>query len=741
MKGKLVLVARIAGPVFLSVALASVVRAAHAAPPEPAQPSAAPPASASPSAAAPPAAAPPAAAPPASASPSAAAPPAAAPTTQVSAAAAAKPAPAPVAGTDPKQVVDVVVTGTRTRENARRSPVRVDVVTRAEAERRGATNVGEALLVNPSAYGAIGRPSAVQIGGLDGARVLVLEDGERVVGDTGGAIDLAQIPLADVARIETVTGPASALYGSSALGGVVNVITAPPEIEGPSGNARAEWRSPAGALLFGSAAYRTGQHWAQADGSFTRGEGVALDPALPDLAAPGFIRGFAGLRAGTQIAPGSQIAARIRFSRDREDGLETQLVPGLGRYVIDLPETSDRFSVRVRETLAIPGGHELTVSLAKQWFWNTSGRDRRDSPIDELRTRSHTMHSAEATASLFTDRSWSVLAGARFEAESFVQKLRRTEVIGGGLQMSELQEVPDTSLASGALYGQLKAKLSDAWTALAGARLEGSSRYGVAVAPSTGVAFSPSDRFTLRLHGGRGYRAPSAKELGFVFDHSVYGYRVVGNPDLAPETSWGIGADADVTPARGVRLRASVFANWVQDLIDFQLAPSGGGPAGVDTYTYTNVGSARTMGVSLDASIRATAWLRTQVGWDYVFTRDETLQRPLPGRPPHTVHASAYANLPFGIDAVVRASFVTEAFVEDIEPELGSDTIDSSLRAPGFGIVDARLSKAIYGHIAVYCGVLNLLDARKDPHRHGDARPVEGRTFYAGASADFPWEQ
>ena len=146
------------------------------------------------------------------------------------AASAAVPA-RPAASSAAKGGIDVVVTGTRTAEDAHRAPVRVDVVTRAEAERRGATNVGEALAyglgtqVNPSAYGALGRPSAVQIGGLDRDRVLVLEDGERAVGDRGGAIDLAQISLADVARIEVVQGPASSLYGSSAIGGVVNVIT------------------------------------------------------------------------------------------------------------------------------------------------------------------------------------------------------------------------------------------------------------------------------------------------------------------------------------------------------------------------------------------------------------------------------------------------------------------------------------------------------------------------------------
>jgi hypothetical protein len=147
-------------------------------------------------------------------------------------------APDEAAGED---AVEVVVTGTRAVENRSRAVVRVDVVTRAEARRRGATNVGEAVSgelgaeVNPSAYGALGRPSAAQMGGLDRDRVLVLEDGERVVGDFGGAIDLSKTSLSGVSRVELISGPTSALYGSSAMGGVINVISAPPEREGGRG--------------------------------------------------------------------------------------------------------------------------------------------------------------------------------------------------------------------------------------------------------------------------------------------------------------------------------------------------------------------------------------------------------------------------------------------------------------------------------------------------------------------------
>src|SRR5204862_7178901 len=105
-----------------------------------------------------------------------------------------------------------------------------------------------AVVVNRGSYGFRGVVSALQIQGFDRDRVLILEDGERVVGDVGGAIDLSTIPTGDIDRIEIVSGPTSALYGSAALGGVVNIITAPPRDFGPSGRARLEYRSLPGVV-------------------------------------------------------------------------------------------------------------------------------------------------------------------------------------------------------------------------------------------------------------------------------------------------------------------------------------------------------------------------------------------------------------------------------------------------------------------------------------------------------------
>lgn len=634
---------------------------------------------------------------------------------------------------DPGPALTVVVTGTRTPESGARAAVRTDVVTRSEAERRGATNVGEALRgqlgvqVNPSAYGHLGGASAIQIQGFDRNRVLVLEDGERTIGDVGGAIDLASIPLGDVARIEIVTGPVSSLYGASAIGGVINVLTAPPEVEGPSGRAGVEGRSRRGVILRGSGAYRSEETWGAIDASFQRSDGIALLADQPDLALPDASRSLLALRAGTRLGGRVDLSVRVRWIHDEIRGLESQRVPGLGTYLVDLPETTDRIALHLVETLDLGGGGSIRLSGSRQWSLATSTKDRRDSSNDEARDRDHGMHAFEALATVPHGAALTFLAGARVEVERFEQHLTRTQPERGGLVTTEAVEVPSTTLGSGALFGQLRWALGHGVTILPGLRGEAHTRYGGVVAPRVSVAWAPSPEWQIRVAGGRGFRAPSAKELGYVFDHSFYGYRVQGSPDLAAETSWGVNGDVTVTPARQLTVRAGAFVNWVQDLIDIDANPTPGS-GGVDEYTYRNVGRARTFGAEIDAAWRVTSRLRVEAGYAYLWTRDDTHERPLEGRPPHTVTSSIQARLPLDFELTLRYRVVTDAFLDD------------ALRAPGFQAVDARIARELWPRSQIYAGVLNALGAQKDPARLGDQRPIDGRTIYLGASAHFPWE-
>ncbi|MCC6552328.1 MAG: TonB-dependent receptor [Polyangiaceae bacterium] len=694
---------------------------------------------------------------PASAAPPAAS--AAAPAPVPASASAAAPAPVPASAPAPvpaaEPAIEIVVTGTRTPEDSQRSTVRTRVVSREEAERRGATDVGEALQgelgVQVSAYGARGGVSAIQIQGFDRDRVLVLEDGERVIGDMDGSIDLSSIPLTDVARVELVAGPTSSLYGTSAIGGVVNVITAAPYHEGFSGRARVEGRSRRGLLLQGSGASRDGDDWVGLDASFQREDGVQLDPSKADLALPERATRLFGVRAGTVLGGRVSLRARARWIHDAEDGVQEDAPRDNRIYLLDLPEVVDRVALHLDEEIELGEGSLLRFAASRQWAYRTSGRYYRDSPVGEERDRAGVMQSLEGTATIADGRRTWVL-GARVEVEDLEQLLHKIEPepSTGGLTTTDLVEVDPTRLGAGAAYGQLAWKLTDELTLMPGARGEAHLHYGGVIAPRLAASYRPTEAVTLRASGGRGFRAPSAKEIGFNFNHSYLGYCVIGNPDLVAESSWGVNGDVTLKPGEDLTLRAGAFANWIEDLIDIGGEPVGAGAlppgaagecsgsSGVDVYRYANIGEARTSGVELQAALDPAPWLHTEVGYAYLWTRNDTEQRPLEVRPPHTVQASIRADLPWSLELTARYRAATDAYIRLYDEALGMDV---DRRTLSFQTIDLRLARPIWPRSQAYAGVQNLLDAHKLPGVDGDLRPVEGRIIYLGLIAEAPWEE
>ena len=127
---------------------------------------------------------------------------------------------------DPIDLETLVVTGSRTEHSVDESPVSVEVISREDIEQTGGRNVADVL------DGQIGvnvqhsfQGSTVQLQGLDSKYILVLVDGERIGGRISGAIDLSRLYIENIERIEIVKGASCALYGSDAIGGVINIIT------------------------------------------------------------------------------------------------------------------------------------------------------------------------------------------------------------------------------------------------------------------------------------------------------------------------------------------------------------------------------------------------------------------------------------------------------------------------------------------------------------------------------------
>lgn len=626
--------------------------------------------------------------------------------------------------------VEVVVTGTRTPESSQRATVRTDFVTRKEAERRGATSVAEALQgeptlqVNPENYGYLGRPSGAQMQGLDADRVLVLEDGERVVGDQDGVVDLSQLPLADVERIEYVTGPTSSLYGTNALGGVINVVSAPPQTLGPSARYRGEGRSNGEALASASGAYRRDDDWLVLDASLHHRPSIQRQPERPDLLAPTWRSSLVGLRFGTRLTRRVELKLRARWVRDKSDGLESQEVPGLGLYLLDLPEVTDRFLLRAQETLELPSGARIDFSLARNWYFDDSRRDRRNSPLDELRKRKLSNQGLEAIVTVPEGKTRTWVFGVRSDSEQFSQQLTR---ILPDLSEEHVTEIQPLQLSTGALYGQLGWKVTPRWTLMPGGRGELHDRYGVVAAPRLATAYQFSEAVSARIALGRGFRAPSAKEFGFQFDHSALGYRIQGNSALQPESSWGLTGDVTARSANW-RFRLGAFGNQIRDLISIDFAPIQR-TAGVIDYVYRNVEHARTAGGDLSARYKPLPAISLDAAYAYLWTRDDTTNDPLPNRPAHTLTLAALWEHD-ALSATLRYRIVSSAFAGEID--------EVTRNSPSFGLLDARVAYQLWPALSVFIGALNLTDSRRRPLEVTDTRPALGRQFYLGVTGEAP---
>src|SRR5690606_29181295 len=142
-------------------------------------------------------------------------------------------APAGAAADEPAVADEIiVVTGTRVETPLAASPVVTEVVDRAHIEESGAETVADALATRPGLWleRTLGG-TAISMQGLGPKYVLVLVDGQRQLGRVDGTIDLERFPAGAIEQIEIVRGPGSALYGSDALGGVVNLVTRAPDEE------------------------------------------------------------------------------------------------------------------------------------------------------------------------------------------------------------------------------------------------------------------------------------------------------------------------------------------------------------------------------------------------------------------------------------------------------------------------------------------------------------------------------
>jgi outer membrane receptor for ferrienterochelin and colicins len=629
----------------------------------------------------------------------------------VPAAAAATDADVGTAAAAPR-MTEMVVTGSRTEEKRQDSTTAVEVIDRAAIEAAGAENVAEVLEAHP---GVDLEPSyrglTVRLQGLDPEYVLVLVDGERTQGRLGGTLDVTRFSTDDVERIEIVKGAGSALYGSDAVAGVVNIITR-----------RARQGLEAGGHLSGGtqgtmdASARLGGRHRGLDGLLTFGHHRAdawdLTPETAGTTASAATSWNLGLAGGWRSDEQFSVRARGHYLRRDQTGVGNNDSGAL----FDRQMRSEDATLTVEPQWRFGGGSRLRLTGHGGLFVDQLLSDQRGSnALDQLQKTEETLARTGAQLDLVLGPRHLLVTGA----ELLHERMTSPRIAGG-----------ETDRTRTALFAQHEWRWLDQprLALLPGVRLDTDSQFGWHVSPKLALRFDPHPTVTLRAAYGLAYRAPSFQELYLAFDNRAAGYMVAGNPALEPESSASLNLGAEWRPDERWLLSAGAFRTSIDDLIIVRLgAPEQIGEP--SRYSYANVARARTRGLEGGLGLQLQAGLRIDLGYTITDARDLEGDEPLEGQARHRgTFRLGYRHAGAGFSGQARGSLVGERpFYVD---ENGDGAVDR-VAAPAYATLGVRLQQRLWrvrgASLDAFVGGDNLLDAGEELYL-----PVAPRTFYGG---------
>lgn len=641
---------------------------------------------------------------------------------------------------DTYQLDEVVVTATKTENTIKDVPEQTEVFTQKDFKQLGAQDVRGALRLatslDTSDSGMVG--NAVSIRGMGSNRTLVLVNGQRLASEdtnmTTNAYELNRISLSNVDRIEVVRGNSSALYGSDALGGVINIITKRPAEAG---------------LTIGA---NTGSHSMNNYYHYDLGQIGKFNGSFDVNFQK--IRNYRFRDQGNTIMYGP----RQSFSFDGEYKLTENRGLGLSLgYMKDHMRTDYADNAKKN---------------AKNKYWN----------IDDTRKNISFDYHAKTTASDFVIRTYynelekNDRTFNRIKVVNYRPVIQATPVLVDYdtakydtfvLEGRDTTRLSDTHrLTIGGEYRNLQYKgsrlndgnkeniqrpgdpafkkpvekelnltafyVQDEWTPTdkliitPSVRYDHSDKFGSNVAPKIGLTYKFQDNLRFKANYGRGFRAPTLSELYMYYDGSsmanmpgVGMFYLSGNPDLKPEKSLGYDFSLEWEPGRAFS-SLSYYHNKVNNLIAI--------PMDYTKYVqqYINIGHARMEGVEAMVGYHLNDNWTVKGTWNYLSAIDEETGERISGRAAHygTAQLLYDDNQDYGWSGVLWYEFTNDY--------LGSDQNGNNPKNYSYNLLNLSVSKRWGDHVTAFVGLDNIANKKS-----GMGIYLDGRIWRTGVEWKF----
>lgn len=603
-----------------------------------------------------------------------------------------------------------VTSGSRIEELQQDSPVKVEAVTREAMLQTGYERLSDVLAEIPGVVtrsGSSGAVSAEQIRGVSARQVAVLQDGLPMIGARGiksGNINLNRQSTGRLERVEVVKGAVSSLFGSDAIGGVINMIS-----REPTAKLQGNLNFSGGSLGMFDGRGDIGTRYKKLtlflDLEQHRMNEYSLLPNSTYTVGPDVRRNDLFFKTRYAFTPRFTLGFSANAYHNRETGRnagETGPVRGLSNDSV--------------QNYALVGDFVPTTTTTLQ-LRAYSARYDENSRTDPL-----TGNAGPSFANL--NERYKRLDG------TLSQQLGRRNLLQGGYEWVQnnyrganrlVGDNAGRQITSNDVWLQDKLQLHSRATLDFGGRITSHSLFGTFAVPKVGLVVRLTDGWAARASFGRGFRAPDLGQLYFRFANPASFYQVIGNPNLQPETSRSFSAGVDYRK-RTFRGGFHLFRNDVRQLIDTinigtprstdqltALLIQYGIPASFtpllnrQTFLYQNFGRIYTQGFELDAEKALAPGLRVQGAYTYLDARDTGTRLGLPQRHKHQGYVrTEYIHQRLGLFTNLRGTFFSNWW---LNPAAGT-------RGNGYQIWDFYAAKNVHRGVQAYFTIDNLNGSR-----------------------------
>ncbi len=625
----------------------------------------------------------------------------------------------------------VVVTASGFEQEIQDAPASISVITREDLDKKFYRDVNDALVEVPGVIVTGGGDRQdISLRGMGPKYTLILIDGKRqnsretrTNSDSTGVEGGWTPPLSAIERIEVVRGPMSSLYGSDAMGGVINIITRKvPDAWG------------------GEIRLDTTIQESSKSGDIYQGNFYLAGPIKTDLLGLQ-IYGQATQRDEDNIFDGyrkrnsDSVTAKLALTpnRDHDIVLEAttmrqKLQETLGKTVAPLApgEACSRNGCPASSETDYRS-NKWALSHTGRWGWGVS-----DSYVqqEEFDNRSRQMK----IKNLDLQTSWSLPLGSHMLT------------LGGSYLSQRLTDQTGNQLAGGpskvdryqwAVFAEDEWRLTDSFALTAGLRMDEDENFGSHFSPRLYGVWHMAERWTLKGGVSTGFRAPDLRQTVAGWGQVSRGGNMYGNPDLTPEKSVTEEIGILYDNGEGFNAGLTVFNNDFKDKITRVACPAtqctdGPNQFGSDPTTYMNVDKANSRGVEANLKLPLSRdWSLTS---SYTFTKSEQKSgqykgQPLNQLPKHLFTTTVNWQPSDALQAWARVNYRGK----ESQPITGPSS--SSLVAPSYTFVDLGGSYQLNKTVSVYAGIYNLFDKQVAYDDYGYVE--DGRRYWLGVGVKF----